>query len=189
MLNGYISSRAQKLAEAFPELQNSEAVRAGAAVDRQLFDRQQCDRFSVAVGGAQVLIPYRLYFRAVGAPLPMDSTAGVMARLLQTRSNDGYERQRASADVLTDLQPFAAPFIVALIGEYVAAILEDIERALTPATVQTLQSFLLENPRFWGRTKARVVSYWNVYYRFAVPKADYVGFRLIDLLDPDPRMG
>ncbi|RPF72128.1 hypothetical protein [Aurantiacibacter spongiae] len=118
---------------------------------------------------------------------------------MQTRSNDGFQRQRAARDLLNDLEPWGAPFIVALIGEYIVQILDDIAAALTPENAQTLGSYIAQNSGYWQTTKRRVTSYWNVYYRSELAsgsrpkwardfrplfkKNEYVGFRLIERLE------
>ena len=111
--------------------------------------------------------------------------------VLQTRSNDGFERQRAARDIIADLQPWAAPFVVALIGEYIVEILDDIYAALTPGNAQTLAAFIVQNEAYWSTTKRRVMSYWDVYYRsrgssetrHSYRRDEYIGFKLIDRLE------
>jgi hypothetical protein len=113
------------------------------------------------------------------------------ARASQTRSNDGFERQRAALDLLAYLRPCGAPFIVALIGEYVVEILDDIAAALTPEPARTLGAFIVANEAYWNTTKRRVTSCWNVYYRArwlndygrAEQRDEFVGFRLIQQLE------
>lgn len=110
---------------------------------------------------------------------------------MQTRSNDGFERQRAARDLLIKLEPWGAPFIVALIGEYIVEILEDISNAMTPKLERTLGAYIVENEAFWTTTKRRVVSYWNAYYRSngaselrrAYRRDEYIGFKLIGRLE------
>lgn len=179
------------LAEAFPANHRLQALSAGDAVTRVLDPRQWTERFTVQADGQCVLIPARLHFAS--APLSMGESdqAWRFARALQTRSNDGFERQRAARDVIADLQPWAAPFIVALIGEYIIEILDDIYAALTPGNAQTLAAFIVQNEAYWGTTKRRVVSYWDVYYRsrrssetrHSYRRDEYIGFKLIDRLE------
>ena len=78
-----------------------------------------------------MLIPARLHFVSGGLQLTQSDEAWLFARALQTRSNDGFERQLAARDLLPEIRPWAAPFIVALIGEYIVEILDDIAAALT----------------------------------------------------------
>jgi hypothetical protein len=153
------------LAEAFSVEYQSEAMKAGDAAARLLAPRQRTERFLLQVEAQRVLIPARLHFMSDRLPLTESDEAWPFARALQTRSNDGFERQRAAADLLADLRPWGAPFIVALIGEYVVEILDDIAAALTPELARTLGTFIVCNEAYWNTTKHRVASYWNVYYR------------------------
>ena len=92
---------------------------------------------------------------------------------------------------MVDLQPWAAPFIVALIGEYIVEILDDIYTALTPRDAQMVAAFIVQNEAYWSTTKRRVISYWDVYYRWrrssrtrhSYRRDEYVGFKLIDRLE------
>jgi hypothetical protein len=179
------------LAEGFPDTVAATAAIAGMAVAGLLSDRQWTERFCVTVEEQTILVPSRLHFASDRLTLPPTDPAWLIARALQTRSTNGFERQRAVQDLMADVRPWAAPYIVTLIGEYVVEILDDIDTALTPGAEQIIVAFLIANPAFWETIKCRVVSYWNVYYRLshasehhrAHTKADYVGFRLIDRLD------
>lgn len=179
------------LAEAFSSEHRLEAVSAGNAAARLLTPRQWTERIVFNVEGQRVLMPYRLHFASERLPMSKSDEAWIFARALQTRSNDGFERQSAALDLLTDLQPWAAPFIVALIGEYIIEILDDIFAALTPENAHTLAAFIMENEGYWATTKRRVASYWNVYYRSnqssemrcAHTRDEYIGFKIIGLLE------
>jgi hypothetical protein len=179
------------LAEAFSVEHHPAARSAGEAVARLLAQRQWTERFVVQAEGESVMIPARLHFVSDRLQLKEIDDAWPFARALQTRSNDGFERQRAARDLLADLSPWAAPFILALIGGYVIEILDDIAAALTPGSLSTLGAFIIHNDPYWNTTKRRVVSYWNVYYRArwlsdqgrAELRDDYVGFRLIKQLE------
>ncbi len=153
------------LADAFAPAHRSMALSAGEAVVRALISRQWTERFAVQTEGQAVLIPARLYFATGRLRLSKGDPAWGYARALQTRSSDGFLRQAAARDLIGDFQPWAAPFIVALIGEYIVEILEDIAAGLTPEMTPVLAAFIAENPAYWRTTKCRVMSYWDAYYR------------------------
>lgn len=178
---------ASMLAAAFPESLRSDAVNAGESVLGQLHERQWTERFALQVEGQVVLIPARLHFASSRSDDPIEGNSWLMTRCLRTRSNDGFERQRAARDLLTDVRPWSAPFIVDLIGGYVIEILLDVEAELSPALANALAAFTSANPDYWQLTRQRVASYWNVYYRASFTRADYVGFRLVDSLDAAAR--
>jgi hypothetical protein len=179
------------LAEAFSPEHRGLSVLASEAVARGLAPRQWTERFAVLAEGQSVLIPARLHFASSRLQLNRNDESWLFARALQTRSNDGFERQRATRDLLPNLKPWAAPFIVALIGEYIVEILDDIAATLTPEDALTLGAFVIENQGYWNTVKRRVMSYWDVYYRsprgsetrHAYKRDEYVGFRLINRLE------
>ena len=179
------------LAEAFPPEHHDLAVLAGEVVARGLAQRQWSELFAVQTEGQSVLIPARLHFVSGGLQLTQSDEAWLFARALQTRSNDGFERQLAARDLLPEIRPWAAPFIVALIGEYIVEILDDIAAALTTENTRTLSAFVLENQGYWNTTKRRVMSYWDVYYRsrrssetrHIYERDEYIGFKLIERLE------
>lgn len=174
---------ASMLAGAFPEALRSDAVSAGESVLEQLHKRQWTERFVLQVEGELVLLPARLHFASSRSDDTTEGNSWLMTRCLRTRSNDGFERQHAARDLLEDVRPWSAPFIVALIGEYVIEILLDIDAALSPALTSALATFTSANPDYWQLTRQRVASYWNVYYRASYSRADYVGFQLVERLD------
>lgn len=179
------------LAEAFSSEHRAAAMLAGEAAALLLAPRQWTERFAVQAEGQSVLIPARLDFASDRLRLTESDEVWHLARALQTRSNDGFERQRAARDLLEDLQPWAAPFIVALIGEYIVEILDDVAAALTPEATRTLADFIRRNEAYWNTTKRRVASYWDVYYRSgrssetrrAYRRDEYIGFSLVDRLE------
>ena len=175
------------LAQAFSPVHHPAALLAGEAVARQLAPRQLAERFAVQAEEHSLLIPARLNFASADLHLTESDVAWPFARALHSRSTNGFERQRAARDLLTDLQPWATPFVVALIGEYVIEILDDIAAALTPETTRTLSTFISQNEAYWKTTKRRVMSYWNEYYRWhsrdQTGGGQYVGFKLIAALE------
>ena len=137
---------ADLLAEAFPRALQREATEAAEGVLRHLHERQWTDRFEVIVDGDVVLVPHRLHF---SSSLPGHGDPAVIemiGKCLETRSNDGFQRQRAVRQLLGDVQPWSAPFVVALVGEYVIEILTDIHDALTPDASAALADFICANP-------------------------------------------
>lgn len=175
------------LAEAFPRQQYDWALSAGQEVSCRLAAEQWTERLPFLVDNQIVQMPVRLHFASHRLALPESDPAWHFACALLTRSNDGFERQRAARFLLDGPEPWAAPFIVALIGEYIVEILEDVLAAMTPSVEHTLGSFIAYNVAFWETTKRRIASYWNVYYRNggrgAYRRQEYVGFKLADRLD------
>lgn len=186
-MNAHEITTKVKLAAAFPVEFRAQASLAATDAAKRLHQLQVGERFCVKMGRETVWIPTRLYFASDQPKLAENSDAWRFARALQTRSNDGFERQRATQDLLVKLEPWAAPFIVALIGDYVVEILDEIDSGITLGAEQTLAAFISENPDFWNIVMQRVASYWDVYYRArrlgdhsgrVEQRCEYVGFRL-----------
>jgi hypothetical protein len=133
--------------------------------------------FSVLVGGETITIPERLYVERQ-VPAGLDD----LGRCLLTRHHSGFVRQRALERVLSLNEPWTAPFIVRLVGEYVIEIIEQIDEAFALISDENMGTFVVSNPDFMRLTRARVTSYWNCYFR-STPRRDHVGFRLIDRIE------
>lgn len=174
---------ADLLADAFPQALRADAIKAAEVVLSGLHNKQWTERFEVHVDGEAVQLPARLHFASDRSVDELTGDLNLMVRCLQTRSNDGFQRQRAVRQLLTDIRPWSAPFVTALIGEYLIEILHDIHAALSQPVSEALAAFISANPTYWERTQQRVASYWDVYYRADFLRSDYVGFKLIDALN------
>ncbi|HEX7161888.1 MAG TPA: hypothetical protein VF223_11715 [Trebonia sp.] len=131
----------------------------------------------LVVNGEPVLIPRRIYNpepspRYIAGLNPVE---GLVAAGIYSRHHDGYVRQRWLGTLLDAGEPWAAPFIVQLLGEYVIEICRDIERfaasSFSPMH-QHLSAFLNENRCFAALTRQRAISYWSCYYRYWHPSQD-----------------
>lgn len=124
----------------------------------------------VVVAGDLVLIPHRIYNPEPSARdvAGLGRVEALVAACIYSRHHDGFVRQRWLGALLEASEPWAAPFIVALLGEYVIEICRDIER-FTRAPWSPLHAhlpaFLNENRSFAALTRHRAVSYWSCYYR------------------------
>lgn len=172
-----------QLADAFPMSMRTNAVEAGMVVHGLLDPRQWANQVSLLVGGEKILVPRRLRYSEAQSTPSNDGPIAQMAACLQTQSSNGFDRQRALRSLLPAMQPWSAPFVVTLIGEYVVEIIEDIAGATTPSNVDAMISFISENTDYWKLTKQRVASYWNAYYRRKYTKLNYPGFQLVRTLE------
>jgi hypothetical protein len=127
----------------------------------------------LVVTGEPVLIPWRVYNpepspRFVAGLSHMEV---VVAAGIYSRHHDGFVRQRWLGTLMDSDEPWVAPFIVQLLGEYVIEICRDIERfartkfSARSAIHENLSTFLNENRYFAALTKQRAISYWSCYYR------------------------
>lgn len=170
------------LADAFPQELRADAIKAADVVLGRLHKTQWTERFEVRVDGETVRLPARLHVASDGSTGELTGNVALMVQCLQARSNDGFQRQRAVRELLPDIRSWSAPFVTALIGEYVIEILQDICTGLSQPISVALADFISANPSYWERTRQRVASYWDVYYRADFRRSDYVGFKLIDAL-------
>ena len=77
--------------------------------------------------------------------------------------------------------------VVALCGEYVIELLHYIWERRSLFDVAVLGRWLRDNPEFYARTRSRVISYWDCYYRTARFE-DYVGSQLVAFFDESTTM-
>lgn len=165
---------ATRIVGAFPSAMRERAKRAAdalAASDAKLSPTS----FSVTVDGGRLNIPERLY---VAAPSTFDDLDSVFVALM-TRHHDGFVREQAVKCLLIDADEWPVPFLIRLIGEYVIEIVDLIDDAFDALDRDAWTAFVIANPGFVALTDARVISYWDCYYR-QVATADYVGFRLMN---------
>ncbi|WP_242635967.1 MULTISPECIES: hypothetical protein [Cellulomonas] len=132
--------------------------------------------------------PYRIYHAA----LPADTSfvtplAPVVTACAYTRHHDGHVRQRALRTLLDGpgaLQPWVVPYVVKLVDEYVVEIVDDVAAFLTDVDVEgspqqrAYGRVLAQNPEMLRLLRARVISYWDCYYRRRYPLEEYPGHRL-----------
>jgi len=110
-----------------------------------------------------------------------------------SRNENGYIRQKAILNIINSDNYWTIPYIVRIIGEYVIEILNDIDNNFEIINKSNLISFVRQNPEFYSRTRSRVYSYWDCYFRKQFPeivkgisvseKDRYVGFRLLNKID------
>ncbi len=83
---------------------------------------------------------------------------------IYTRHHDGYIRQKYLNKIIENEKYWTVPFVVVLLGEYVVEIIE-VARESIKKDNALYKKFITENPAFWEKTKERMISYWNEYYR------------------------
>lgn len=133
--------------------------------------------FPVEVQDETVTIPSRIFH---GEPNTDDEraltdTQRVILHCLYSRHSDGWVRQRHVERVVGASEPWVAPFVVQLAGEYVVEVVEAICRGLPGLWVAhspergLYGEFIVGNPSFFARTEQRMVSYWSCYHRWKYP--------------------
>lgn len=140
--------------------------------------------FSVNVLGETLLIPSRILSPSSKPDLSeLRLRQRQIAQCILTRSTDGFERQAALKEVLPINEPWSIAYVIALAGEYVIEIIDDVYVSVPRFDREVVASFIRENPAFYKLTRDRVMSYWSCYYRWQFQRGDYVGFKLLRELD------
>ncbi|RQV72514.1 hypothetical protein [Burkholderia anthina] len=136
----------------------------------------------VVVQGESLNIPYRIHHVSDDTLFPrLNEVQVTIYACVLTRHLDGHVRQRHIARLVTSREPWIAPFVVHLCGEYVIEILAEIEANMPSMDQCVYGAFFRENPVFLKRTHDRMISYWDCYYRWLYKrKLDYVGFRVFE---------
>ncbi|WP_182904049.1 hypothetical protein [Microbispora sp. H10830] len=102
--------------------------------------------FRATVGDDRVTVPERIYNPEV-SPEKLDGLTPLQQTILHclyTRHHDGIVRQRHLTQIIGSLEPWALPYVVHLVGEYVLEIVADIGTPGSP-THQAYGRFLAGN--------------------------------------------
>ena len=116
----------------------------------------------------RVEIPYRMYLPELEEAeyKKLSQTQKQILCCIYTRSCNGFVREKYLRRLL-DLpwEQWAIPFIVKLCDEYVLEILEVIYGKLKERDNTDIQKFCRENKAAIRKGYARMISYWDAYYR------------------------
>jgi hypothetical protein len=144
--------------------------------------------FAVVVQGQQLTLPYRIHGDAAAlaggeglSPVQREIRACIFSRHF-----DGRVRERALREVVASSHQWVIPFVVQLVGEYVVEIHRVVQDALPMLDAAKYAAILRENAGFYQRTRQRVMSYWDCYYRAGPVYFDrrtYPAFQIIGQFD------
>lgn len=136
----------------------------------------------VIIKGTSIMIPERIYFNE---PIYVNLTT-VQKYILDcifTRHHNGFIRQHHLQNLLCCKEYWAIPFCFKLLGEYVKEILYDVKTHIEN-NFENYLCFIGENKDFFNKTKSRMISYWNCYYRKTFPKYEsYIGSQIFNNLE------
>ncbi|RLU07402.1 hypothetical protein CS078_10310 [Pseudomonas prosekii] len=166
---------------AFPSRLERETKALDQVMGRFRQVRLATDRFiQVSVGKDELFIPYRIYDQDYeGIFAHLTETQSILYSCLLTRHHDGYVRQRHLERVISIREAWVVPFVMQLTGEYVIQIIETVEAHLPTLDPELYGRFVRDNQAYFHTTRARMISYWDCYYRGRHPSQfDYAGFRL-----------
>lgn len=145
-------------------------------------------QFHIRIGTEIVEIPQRIYFEEPDESNLSDQEKRILSCYF-TRHHDGYIREKHLRRIVDAKEEYETPFIFQLLGEYVVQIIMEIDRNATVQLLDRIVKLGKENPEYFRKTKARVTSYWNCYYRqLEFPKWEqYPGNQLFNKIDRHER--
>ncbi len=113
----------------------------------------------------------------------LTATQQLVLSCIYTRHHDGFVRQKHLKKILENETPWTVPFVVMLLGEYVIEIVEMTKGAVEKDKA-LYKKFITDNPIFWEKTKSRMTSYWNEYYRKSFEnKDDYPALKIVKIIE------
>ena len=142
--------------------------------------------FQVSCEGAVLSIPHRNYFTPTSPEefAACDGLERLIAACWFTRHHDGHTRDFFLRALPAYDSAWVIAYVIALCGEYVIELLDYIWAERNRFDNITLRRWLRENEAFYARTRSRVVSYWDCYYRSSSPIfQNYVGGKLVAFFD------
>ena len=140
----------------------------------------------VVIDGEVLHIPARIYSPEVGADALVGLTTSARTALecLFTRHHDGHVREKYLGAVISSQLSWVPPFVIQLLGEYVAEIHVAIRQHIGGLGGAAYRRFVAENPVFIALTRQRVASYCNCYKTSRNHLRDHVAQQIIEVLGP-----
>lgn len=136
--------------------------------------------------GENLEIPYRIYWD--NPPDPESLIMGELEQLIYsclcTRNNNGRVRELHLRRILRSREEWVPAFILQPLGEYVLELTQIIADSVDLLYRPAFARFLEDNPQFLKLTQARIISYWDCYYRHRFPHfRDYPGYQIMNSLE------
>ena len=142
--------------------------------------------FAVVLRGEHLVIPYRVEANAalLGRAETLSPVQREILFCIFSRHYDGHVRERALRQMIRSSKEWGIPFVVQPVGEYVIEIHRVVQDALPFLNTAQYAAFIRENPDYFERTRQRVESYWNCYYRWVYSdRANYPAFEVLKRFD------
>ena len=128
----------------------------------------------------QVSIPYRIWLDDYANEIVLTPVQQSILHCIYSRSTNGYLREKHIKAILENDIPFwAFPYVLKLCDEYVIEILEVIYDKLKNQDNTELKTFCQMNLSYFLYSHARMISYWDYFYRDRCYKyKNYIGKKL-----------
>lgn len=131
--------------------------------------------------GEKLKIPYRVYFEQPKHEdlITLNIQQRIILNCIYLRHQNGFIREQNLINLLKTDAYFTLPFKIQILGEYVIELISILDKGITDQNVSKYAELLNHNLFYWKQTQSRIVSYWDVYYRYQFPiLRNYVGYRL-----------
>lgn len=125
----------------------------------------------VQVDGAVVSIPYRVYFppASIADIEGLTATEQAVFASFMTRHHDGHQREYWARFLCERPSSWAAPYLAALLGDYVIQVLEAVRDTLSDEWKPIMKRYAEENQISLRALNHRILNYWTIYYRYSSP--------------------
>ena len=137
-----------------------------SASNLALINEKKC---SYLVKGDIISFPYRIYYQDVfdNGTGRFSPTQQLIYHCIFSRHHSGFTRQKhIDAILLLDEIPYwTFPYILKVCDEYVVEVLERVYTNLYQRNNAELKLFCIENIELFCLSYARMISYWNEFYR------------------------
>jgi hypothetical protein len=186
----------ERLEGRFPSYLSDDIVTIESAIDLRS-EHESYVPFEINLEKNVLTIPSRIYTDSsqLNRLGKLTSKQEEMVHCLYSRHHNGHIRERCLKEFIASDNYFTAPYILQLLGEYVIEIIEIIYINRSKINHDNLVTYILENPVHYEKTKQRVYSYWDAYYRRAFPKykrdvkpkgecqQDYPGIKMVNYIN------
>ena len=142
----------------------------------------------VRVDDELLSIPYRVYFPPANLSdiEGLSETEQAVFASFMTRHYDGHQREYWSRILCGHPSSWAAPYLAALLGDYVIQVLEAVRGSLTVEWKPLMERYAEDNEISLRALNHRILTYWTIYYRYYPSNirilTDYPGYQLADEL-------
>lgn len=140
------------------------------------------------VDGVSVAIPYRVYFppASIDDIVSLTNLQQAIFASFMTRHHDGHQREYWAKVLCGSATSWNAPFLAALLGDYVIQVLDVVGENLTDEWNPIMVQYATENQISLRALNHRILTYWTIYYRYYNSNirilTDYPGYRVANQL-------
>ncbi len=172
--------------EGFPNSMKGELSQVTGLIPFKTYNNVSCGTSEESVQflrkGSVYTFPYRMYYVDIQDDIVnrLNKFQKMILHCIYSRSCNGYVRQKhIQSLLLMDYADWTIPYIVKPCDEYIVEILEMTYQLLKDQDTSLIKEFCLENAHAFCRSYARMISYWNEFYRDRwFNFHDYIGRRL-----------